>query len=127
MAYQHCNVLEETQIEALMAAAVARFGGLDIVFNNAGAGGTPAPIAEMTGEGWDRTQALLLRSVALGIRYAVPHMKARGGAIVNTASIAVGIGRGGHAYSVQGRLDHSPASPGRIARSKSASTRCARA
>ena len=47
------------------------------------------PIEEMTGEAWDATQALLLRSVALGIRYAVPHLRARGGgAIVNTASIA---------------------------------------
>ena len=102
VAYQHCNVMEETQIEALMAAAVARFGGLDIVFNNAGAGGTPARIDEMTGEGWDRTQSLLLRSVALGIRYAVPHMKARGGGtIVNTASIAgVQSGAAPIAYSV---------------------------
>ncbi|MBT9526833.1 MAG: SDR family oxidoreductase [Rhizobacter sp.] len=102
VAYRHCNVMEETQIEALMAAAVARFGGLDIVFNNAGAGGTPARIDEMTGEGWDRTQSLLLRSVALGIRYAVPHMKARGGgAIINTASIAgVQSGAAPIAYSV---------------------------
>lgn len=102
VAYTHCNVMEEAQIEALMAAAVARFGGLDIVFNNAGAGGTPATIAEMTGEGWDRTQSLLLRSVALGIRYAVPHMKLRGGgAIVNTASIAgVQSGAAPIAYSV---------------------------
>jgi NAD(P)-dependent dehydrogenase (short-subunit alcohol dehydrogenase family) len=102
VAYQHCNVMEETQIEALMAAAVARFGGLDIVFNNAGAGGTPARIDEMTGEGWDRTQSLLLRSAALGIRYAVPHMLARGGgAIVNTASIAgVQSGAAPIAYSV---------------------------
>jgi len=102
VAYQHCNVMEEAQIEALMAAAVARFGGLDVVFNNAGAGGTPAGIADMTGEGWDRTQSLLLRSVALGIRYAVPHLKARGGgAIVNTASIAgVQSGAAPIAYSV---------------------------
>jgi NAD(P)-dependent dehydrogenase (short-subunit alcohol dehydrogenase family) len=102
VAYTHCNVMEESQIEALMAAAVARFGGLDIVFNNAGAGGTPARIDEMTGDGWDRTQSLLLRSVALGIRYAVPHLKARGGgAIVNTASIAgVQSGAAPIAYSV---------------------------
>lgn len=102
VAYQHCDVTDAAQIEALMAAAAARFGGLDIVFNNAGAGGTPAPIAEMTPEGWDRTQNLLLRSVALGIRYAVPHLLARGGgAIVNTASIAgVQSGAAPIAYSV---------------------------
>jgi NAD(P)-dependent dehydrogenase (short-subunit alcohol dehydrogenase family) len=102
VAFQHCNVLEATQIEALMAAAVERFGGLDILFNNAGAGGSPAPISEMTPEGWDFTQNLLLRSVALGIAYAVPHMKKRGGgAIVNTASIAgVQSGAAPIAYSV---------------------------
>ena len=62
---------------------------MDIVFNNAGAGGASLPIEEMTGEAWDATHSLLLRSVALGIRHAVPHMRARGGgAIVNTASIA---------------------------------------
>ncbi len=72
-----------------MAAAVEAWGGLDIVFNNAGAGGALAPIDEITGEEWDATQALLLRSVALGIRHAATHMKARGGgAIVNTASVA---------------------------------------
>ena len=87
-AYQHCDVLQEDQIAATMQAAADRFGTLDIVFNNAGAGGALETIEEMTGDLWDRTHALLLRSVALGIRYAVPHMKAKGGAIVNTASIA---------------------------------------
>lgn len=100
--YQHCDVLQEAQIEALMAACVARFGGLDILFNNAGAGGSRETIAEMTGDAWDFSQNLLLRSVALGVRYALPHMKARGGgAIVNTASIAgMQAGAGPIAYSV---------------------------
>ena len=87
--YQHCDVTRETDIAAAMDAAAAAFGGLDIVFNNAGAAGARLPIEEMTGEAWDATQALLLRSVALGIRYALPHLRARGGgAIINTASIA---------------------------------------
>ena len=102
VAYRHCDVTDAAQIQALMDAAAAHFGGFDIVFNNAGAGGTPATIAEMTPEGWDRTQSLLLRSVALGIAYAVPHLKKRGGgAIVNTASIAgVQSGAAPIAYSV---------------------------
>lgn len=88
--FRRCDVTREADIAATMAAAVDAWGGLDIVFNNAGAGGARAPIDEITGEEWDATQALLLRSVALGIRHAATHMKTRGsgGAIVNTASIA---------------------------------------
>ena len=99
---QHCDVMVEKDIERAMQAAVDAFGGLDIVFNNAGAGGSPQTIQEMTGEAWDFSFNLLLRSVALGIRYAIPHMKARGGgSIVNTASIAgMQAGAGPVAYSV---------------------------
>jgi NAD(P)-dependent dehydrogenase (short-subunit alcohol dehydrogenase family) len=86
--YQHCDVMQESDIAALMQAAAAHFDRIDILFNNAGSGGTRDTIEEMTGEGWDRTHALLLRSVALGMRYAVPFMKTQGGAIINTASIA---------------------------------------
>lgn len=87
--YQHCDVTSEPDIEATMQAAVDHFGGLDLLFNNAGAGGSDLMLDAMTGDAWDRTQSLLLRSVALGMRYAIPHMRARGGgAIVNTASIA---------------------------------------
>src|SRR3546814_17611421 len=65
------------------------FRSIDIVFNNAAAGGDRAPIDEITPEGWDRTMDLVLKSVAMGIRYAAPHMKGRNGAsIVNTASVA---------------------------------------
>jgi NAD(P)-dependent dehydrogenase (short-subunit alcohol dehydrogenase family) len=99
--YQPCDVTDEAQIAATMQKAVVAFGALDIVFNNAGAGGARETIEDMTGDLWDRTHALLLRSVALGIRYAVPHMKARGGAIVNTASVAaLEAGAAPIAYSV---------------------------
>ncbi len=87
--FRRCDVTREADLAATMDEAAQAWGGLDIVFNNAGAGGTRAPIDEITGDEWDATQALLLRSVALGIRHAATHMKARGGgAIVNTASIA---------------------------------------
>ena len=86
--FQRCDVTSEADIAAVMQAAVSAWGRLDIVSNNAGAGGSGKPIDEISGEEWDTTQALLLRSVALGIRYAATHMKAGGGAIVNTASIA---------------------------------------
>ncbi|HYE44825.1 MAG TPA: SDR family NAD(P)-dependent oxidoreductase [Caulobacter sp.] len=101
VAFQRCDVTSEDDIAVAMEIASQTFGGLDILFNNAGAGGSPASLEEMTGELWDHSQDLLLRSVALGMRYAIPHMKARGGgAIVNTASVAaLSAGMGPIAYS----------------------------
>jgi NAD(P)-dependent dehydrogenase (short-subunit alcohol dehydrogenase family) len=94
-----CNV---DDIKDLMAFAAAETGGIDVVFNNAGAGGAREPIDEIDAEGWDRTMNLLLRSVAMGIRYATPHMIGREGAsFVNTASVAsLGAGFSPTAYAV---------------------------
>ena len=99
--FQPCNVCDASDIEALIVAADAA-GGIDVLFNNAGAGGARAPIDQIAPDEWDFTQNLLLRSVALGIRYAAPLMAARGGgAIVNTASIAaLQTGAAPTAYSV---------------------------
>ena len=101
LAYARCDVTQPEQLQAAVDRAAAEFGGLDIVFNNAGAGGQPGGLSEMTVEGWDRTMHLLLRSVMCGTLYALPHLKARGGgAIVNTASIAaLGSGYAPLAYS----------------------------
>lgn len=97
-----CDVTRCEDIKALMDRAAAETGGIDSVFNNAGAGGDRAPIDEIEPEGWDRTMDLLLRSVAFGIRYAVPHMTGRKGAsFVNTSSVAgVGPGYSPTAYAV---------------------------
>ena len=97
-----CDVCDVAQIKALMDHAAGTCGGIDVVFNNAGAGGAREPIDEIDADGWDRTMDLLLRSVAMGIRYAVPHMKQRpGAAIVNTSSVAaVGPGYSPTTYAV---------------------------
>jgi NAD(P)-dependent dehydrogenase (short-subunit alcohol dehydrogenase family) len=97
-----CNVCVCEEIKALMDRAAAETGGIDAVFNNAGSGGDMATIDEIEPAGWDRTMDLLLRSVAFGIRYAVPHMIGRkGAAIVNTSSVAaVGPGYSPNAYAV---------------------------
>ncbi len=96
-----CDVTQEDQVKALMDGAAEKTGGLDIVFNNAGSGGPRDPIDEISGDDWDFAMALLLKSVAMGIRHAAPHMKKRGGgAIVNTSSIcALHGGYGPIAYS----------------------------
>lgn len=84
-----CDVTNLAQLKAAIDSAATQFGGLDILFNNAGAGGTLAGVESFDADAWDRTQALLLRAVAAGCAYAVPHLKARGGgAIVNTSSIS---------------------------------------
>lgn len=95
------DVSQEDDIRALIEAARAA-GGPDILFNNAGAGGLRAKIDEIDAAGWDATMALLLRSVALGMRHAASVMAAKGGgAIVNTASVAaLAAGAAPTAYSV---------------------------
>ncbi|MDQ2891862.1 MAG: SDR family oxidoreductase [Pseudomonadota bacterium] len=100
IAFHLTDVTDAGAIESLMQTCHDG-GGLDIVFNNAGAGGAREPIEDIAPEDWDRTMALLLRSVALGIRYAAPLMADRGGgAIVNTSSVsALATGYAPTAYS----------------------------
>ena len=97
-----CDVSDPQSIRALMDFAAEETGGIDTVFNNAGAGGAREPIDEIEPAEWDRTMDLLLRSVAFGIRYAVPHMKGRAGAsIINVSSVAAeGPGYSPTAYAV---------------------------
>jgi NAD(P)-dependent dehydrogenase (short-subunit alcohol dehydrogenase family) len=87
--FQRTDVSNEAEVKALVARAVSEFGGLDIIFNNAGIGGAVGPLEQISVEDWDKTQAVCLRGVFLGIKHAVPEMRKRGGgAIVSTASIA---------------------------------------
>ena len=97
-----CDVADETATAAGVARVVAHFGRLDIVANNAGAGRGPmvipddlqpvarfgAGIENATAEGWDESMAQNLRTTFLVSRAASPHLKVRGGAIVNISSIA---------------------------------------
>jgi len=87
--FASCDVTQPAQIRAAIDGAAEAFGGLDILFSNAGAGGTMAGVENWDEAGWDNTHALLLRSVAAGTSFAVPHLKRRGGgAIINTSSIS---------------------------------------
>jgi NAD(P)-dependent dehydrogenase (short-subunit alcohol dehydrogenase family) len=101
LAYVRCDVTREADIEAACATAKSEFGGLDVLFNNAGAPGMLAGVAEISADGWNATFDLLVRAPALGMKHAVPLMLARGGgSIVNTASIAgLEAGWGPIAYS----------------------------
>ncbi|HWI11785.1 MAG TPA: SDR family oxidoreductase [Burkholderiaceae bacterium] len=87
---QRTDVTQEAEVEAVVRAAVARFGRLDCMVNNAGGPGAMEPLLDMPTEGFDGTLALLLRSVFLGIKHAGRVMRAQGegGIILSTASIA---------------------------------------
>ncbi len=81
------DVGDDGQMKKAVADLVQAYGGLDIVFANAGINGVWAPIDELQPEEWDRTIKTNLRGTYLTIHYAVPHLKKAGGSIVITASI----------------------------------------
>src|ERR1700688_323690 len=80
------DVTKGRDFERLIEAAVGRWGGLDIVFNNAGIA-LPKPITEVSEDEFDRLFAVNVKGVFLGCKLAIPHLLRRGGgAIVNMSS-----------------------------------------
>lgn len=99
--YHRTDVAQEADVEALLARAVAEFGGLDILFNNAGIPGPIGSIEQVGVDDFDHAFGVLVRGVFLGTKHAAKHMRARGGgAIINTGSTAIAVpGPALHAYS----------------------------
>lgn len=84
---QLCNVTVEEEVQALVAAAEARLGGVDVLINNAGLGGQKR-VVDMSDEEWSRVLDITLTGTFRMTRAMLPHMQARGrGAIVNNASV----------------------------------------
>ncbi|MGV3478593.1 MAG: SDR family oxidoreductase, partial [Sphingobium sp.] len=84
----HCDVTSEAEIEAALQKAKTEFGGLDILFNNAGISDRMTSIGEITADGWSWIFDILVRGPALGMKHAVPLMLERGGgSIINMASV----------------------------------------
>lgn len=82
-----CNVTDEVQVRALVEAAEDTLGGVDVLINNAGLGGSRA-LVEMPDEEWNRVLDVTLTGTMRMTRAMLPYMMARGaGVIVNNASV----------------------------------------
>ncbi|MEO9463182.1 MAG: SDR family oxidoreductase [Marinomonas sp.] len=87
-----CDVADEAQIEAAMAATVADFGTVHTCFANAGVSGAGTAIPDMTSEGWDAAFAINTRGPALVYKHVTQHMiergpvDGRGGKLIVTSS-----------------------------------------
>lgn len=83
------DVAKSADVQAMLNAAVERWGRLDVLCNNAGIQGPLALTADYPEDDWDQVLAVNLKGVFLGMKYAIPLMlKAGGGSIVNTSSMA---------------------------------------
>src|SRR5579885_1129704 len=87
--FQRTDVTSEADIEAMIERAMRQYGRLDITYNNAGVLGALGYIEDIRAEDWDRTLAVLARSVFFGIKHSArPMRKSGGGSIISTSSLA---------------------------------------
>ncbi len=83
------DVTQPDQVQLYTQIAVERYGGIDILINNAGIEGEVKPIQEASIDMFDKVMAVNVRGVWLGLKYVIPEMEKRGGgSIVITSSMA---------------------------------------
>ena len=109
------DVSDPARVEAAIQQAVGKWGRLDIVFANAGINGKLTPIEYMTPEDWDHTLSTNLKGTFLTVKYAIPHMKAKGGSIIITSSI-----NGSRKFTSFGASAYSASKAGQLAFGKMA-------
>ena len=86
--YWHLDVSSESEVEKVTAEISERFGGIDVLVNNAGISGTDKPTHEITEEEWDQVMAVNVKGVFLCTKHVLPLMrKSGGGSIINLSSI----------------------------------------
>ncbi|MED6146237.1 Short-chain dehydrogenase reductase 3b [Stylosanthes scabra] len=103
VSYHHCDVRDEKQVEETVAFAVDKYGSLDIMFSNAGIGGSNSSILDLDLNDLDNTVAVNVRGAAACIKHAARVMVERKtrGSIICTASTASMVGQeaAGHGYT----------------------------
>lgn len=85
------DIASEADVEAAVAAGLAKFGHIDILINNAGIGHRPQPAEQVEPDEFDRILGVNVRGIYLMTRRLIPHFKANGsGVILNVASTGAG-------------------------------------
>lgn len=86
--FAHADVSNEADCKLFVQQALALWGRIDILFNNAGVV-LVKPLEEMSGDEWDRVMSINVKAAFLAIKHVVPHMRRGGGGVIlNTGSIA---------------------------------------
>ncbi len=81
------DVSQPDDVRHAVDKLVSEYGGLDIVFANAGINGLWAPVEEISPEEWDQTININLRGTFLTVKYSVPYLKKHGGSIIIDSSV----------------------------------------
>ncbi len=88
-----CDVGDRAQVDAMVADAASRLGGIDVLVNNAGVAGPTAPVRDVDPDDWDAVLKANLTGAFLVTRAAIPHLIASGrGSIVFLSSAAGRLG-----------------------------------
>jgi len=91
---QQVDVADEESVSAMMQAAKDHFGGIDVLYNNAGISpADDASVLDTTTDAWDRVQAVNTKGVFLCCKHGIPHLLERGGgSVINVASFVAIVG-----------------------------------
>jgi NAD(P)-dependent dehydrogenase (short-subunit alcohol dehydrogenase family) len=115
------DISKPDEMRRAVEETVRRYGRLDVVFANAGVNGVWAPIEEIEPEEWEKTLRINLMGTFLTLKYAIPHLKVRGGSVIVTSSV-----NGTRIFSNTGASAYSSSKAGQVAFTKMAALELAK-